>query len=75
MDPSMLIAFLIRDEADWLAWRKTVTAVQGKAIIHVHDKEPTYQGVGGGVERQSAIDEVEVFGDTDEEDGENGDAA
>lgn len=64
MDPSMLIAFLIRDEADWRNWRKAVTEVHGKPVIHVADSEPI---IHGGQERQGAIDEVEAF--DDEEDG------
>ncbi|KAB2576281.1 Peptidase C54 [Lasiodiplodia theobromae] len=63
MDPSMLIAFLIRDEADWRSWRKAVTDVHGKPVIHVADSEPI---IHGGQEREGAIDEVEAFDDEDE---------
>ncbi|KAK6582611.1 hypothetical protein PZA11_005019 [Diplocarpon coronariae] len=66
MDPSMLIAFLIRDENDWKQWRREVQEVQGKAVIHVADKEPTQQGLG--TEREGAIDEVETFDDDDDDD-------
>ncbi|CZS92639.1 hypothetical protein WAI453_006634 [Rhynchosporium graminicola] len=66
MDPSMLIAFLIRDEKDWREWRQSVQEVQGKAIIHVANQEPTLQGVG--TERAGAIDEVETFDDEDDDD-------
>ncbi|KAI9052526.1 hypothetical protein LZ554_003869 [Drepanopeziza brunnea f. sp. 'monogermtubi'] len=66
MDPSMLIAFLIRDEDDWRRWRQSVQEVQGKAVIHVVDKEPSLQGPG--TEREGAIDEVETFDDEDDED-------
>ncbi|KAH7395719.1 putative cysteine protease atg4 [Cadophora sp. MPI-SDFR-AT-0126] len=66
MDPSMLIAFLIRDEKDWKEWRQSVQEVQGKAVIHVAEKEPPLQGLG--TEREGAIDEVETFDDEDDDD-------
>ncbi|KAK8162910.1 hypothetical protein BKA80DRAFT_273978 [Phyllosticta citrichinensis] len=62
MDPSMLIAFLIRDESDWSSWRSAVTEVHGKPVIHVADSEPV---IHGGQEREGAIDEVEAFDDED----------
>lgn len=65
MDPSMLIGFLIRSEEDWKGWRKGITDVPGKAILHVADKEPLLSG--HGAERASAIDEVETL-DTEEDD-------
>lgn len=65
MDPSMLIAFLIRDEKDWAAWRTGVSCVQGKAVINVADKAPALGG--GGVEREGAVDEVESCDDDDDE--------
>ncbi|KAL9584839.1 MAG: hypothetical protein Q9212_001871 [Teloschistes hypoglaucus] len=68
MDPSMLIGFLIRDEEDWYKWRKSVTEVQGKAVIHVADKEPSIHGLDA--ECQSAMDDVETFDDEDDSDGE-----
>ncbi|KAL1303167.1 hypothetical protein AAFC00_006594 [Neodothiora populina] len=50
MDPSMLLGFLIRDEADWKSWREAITTrlapvVQGgksSCVVHVHDTEPSY---------------------------------
>ncbi|KUJ10593.1 putative cysteine protease atg4 [Mollisia scopiformis] len=63
MDPSMLIAFLIRDENDWKDWRRAVQEVQGKAVIHVADREPALS-----TERDGAIDEVETFDDDDDDD-------
>jgi len=66
MDPSMLLAFLIRDENDWKEWRRAVKEVQGKAVIHVADKDPALHGMGA--ERESAIDEVETFDDEDDDD-------
>ncbi|KAI4202578.1 MAG: hypothetical protein LQ350_002521 [Teloschistes chrysophthalmus] len=68
MDPSMLIGFLIRDEEDWYKWRKSVTEVQGKPVIHVADKEPSTHGLDA--ECQSAMDDVETFDDEDDSDGE-----
>ncbi|KAL8706826.1 MAG: hypothetical protein Q9201_000165 [Fulgogasparrea decipioides] len=67
MDPSMLIGFLIRDREDWHKWRKSVTEVQGKSVIHVADKEPLMNGQGP--EHHSAVEDVETF-DEDENDGE-----
>ncbi|KAH8791484.1 putative cysteine protease atg4 [Hyaloscypha finlandica] len=65
MDPSMLIAFLIRDENDWKEWRRATQEVQGKAVIHVADKDPALHGLG--TERDGAIDEVETFDDEDDD--------
>lgn len=59
----MLIAFLIRSEDDWRDWRRCVKHVQGKAIIHVADRNPM---LGGSIEgREGAIDEVETLSDDD----------
>lgn len=66
MDPSMLIAFLIRDEEDWRVWRRSVSQVPGKAIINVVDKAPPLHGHGS--EREGAIEEVEAFDDDEEDD-------
>lgn len=65
MDPSMLIAFLIRDEKDWKEWRQAVKEVQGKAVVHVADHDPALYGQGS--ERDGAMDEVESF-DEEEDD-------
>jgi len=65
MDPSMLIGFLIRDEADWEDWKRRLKEVKGKAIVNVYDKEPPVPGETK--ERKEAIDEVETF-DDDEDD-------
>ncbi|KAL9114150.1 MAG: hypothetical protein Q9227_001922 [Pyrenula ochraceoflavens] len=70
MDPSMLIGFLIRDEDDWSLWKKSISDVQGKPIIHVFDKEPA--SIAQGVERESALDEVETFDDEDDDATETG---
>lgn len=67
MDPSMLIAFLMRDEEDWHRWRKEVETLPGKTVIHVADNDPALFGVSG--ERDGAIDEVESFDDEDDENG------
>ena len=68
MDPSMLIAFLIEDERDWRSWRGAVSEVKGKPVVHVADTEPTLHSKG--LERASAVDDVEILDDDDEEDGE-----
>ncbi|KAL7619991.1 Cysteine protease atg4 [Parahypoxylon ruwenzoriense] len=62
MDPSMLIGFLIRDEEDWRDWRRSVKHVQGKAIIHVSDRDPTaHMNESGG-----PIDKVETLSDDED---------
>jgi cysteine protease ATG4 len=63
MDPSMLIGFLIRDQDDWVDWRRGVKHVQGKAIISIADHDPVRRS--GDAERVSAIDEVETLSDDD----------
>ena len=68
MDPSMLIGFLIRSRDDWHEWRTSVTEVQGKPVIHVADKEPVIEGQGA--ERPSAVYDVEILDEDDEDDGE-----
>lgn len=57
MDPSMLIAFLIRDEDDYEDWKEGIVSVQGKCIVHVSQIEPAPRGQ----EREGAVDEVESF--------------
>ena len=66
MDPSMLLAFLIRDKLDWRNWRQAISKVEGKQIVHVADSEPMYQG--HPAERASALSEVETFDDEEYED-------
>jgi len=73
MDPSMLIAFLFKNEQDWEGWRRTVAEAPGKAIFHVLEGEGEQRAQtggepGGSGERASAIDEVETFDDEDEDD-------
>ena len=63
----MLIGFLVKNEGDWEDWRKGVACVQGKPIIHVADVAPTLGVAGVGGEREEAIDEVEAFDDTEDE--------
>lgn len=70
MDPSMLLAFLIKDEEDWRDWRSAICVTSGKAVVHVADKEPSLHSQGR--ERDSAVDEVEVLDDEDEGDGVEG---
>ncbi|KAI9833840.1 MAG: Cysteine protease atg4 [Phylliscum demangeonii] len=79
MDPSMLLAFLIRSEDDWRAWRRDLARVDGKAIIHVADRGGTALARARGAgpegppsERASALDEVEIL-DDDDDDGVGGD--
>ncbi|KAF2743696.1 autophagy-related protein-like protein 4 [Sporormia fimetaria CBS 119925] len=63
MDPSMLIAFLVKDEADFEDWKQKVVEVQGKAIVHVRKSRMP----PGGAERADAVDEVESFDEQEEE--------
>jgi cysteine protease ATG4 len=65
MDPSMLIGFLIRDEQDWMTWKRGIKDAAGTAIVHIADQEPKHSG--HGVERDGAIDEVETFDTEDDE--------
>lgn len=57
MDPSMLIAFLIKSPEDYENWKEGVRSVQGKSVVHVQDKEPLPRGQ----EREGAVDEVESW--------------
>ncbi|KAF3479973.1 cysteine protease atg4 [Arthroderma uncinatum] len=60
MDPSMLIGFLVRDEADWDDLKTRIRSTVGKgAVIHVFDEESSVEDVGG--ERAGAEEEVESF--------------
>ena len=68
MDPSMLLAFLIKDEKDWTSWRRAVGDASGKPVVHVADEQPSLHG--HGTERESAVDDVETF---DDEEGDEGD--
>src|SRR5271170_5306978 len=54
MDPSMLIGFLIKDEADWEDWKRRIREVKGKPIVNVWEKEPPVPGQV--VEREGAVD-------------------
>ena len=71
MDPSMLIAFLIRDGEDWKNWRRALGTASGKPVVHVADEEPSLHG--HGTVRKSAVDDVETFDDEDEEHESDGD--
>jgi len=63
MDPSMLIAFLVKDEDDFSRWKENIVSVQGKSVVHVSKSKPSPRGV----EREGAIDEVESFDERDDE--------
>ena len=62
----MLVAFLIKSEEDLHEWKKEISSVQGKAIVHISEKEPPPRGV----EREEAVDEVESFDEREDEEGE-----
>lgn len=63
----MLIAFLIKDEDDWRCWRQSVGKASGKSVVHVAETEPPLHC--HGMERSSAVDEVETFDDEEDEGG------
>jgi len=67
MDPSMLLGFLIRDEADWINWKAAIEATPPTRIVHVYKEEPSLSGdaIEAGFER--AVLEVQSC-DEDEED-------
>lgn len=65
MDPSMLIGFLIRNEADWEDWKRRIREVKGKSVVQVYEREPPAPGTK---ERKEAVDEVETFDDDDGDD-------
>lgn len=64
----MLIGFLIRDTKDWHEWRKSITEVEGKPLIHISDREPIIGGKDG--DHQSAILNIETLDNDEEDDGE-----
>ena len=71
----MLLGFLIRDEADWTAWKSAIQSTSpsssAKPIVHIHDTEPSLGGdlgASGSSERASAVDEVQSCDDEDEDD-------
>ena len=66
MDPSMLMGFLIKNEADWEDWKRRLKEVKGNPIVHVYEKEPPPPG--HAAERKEAVDEVETFDDEDDDD-------
>ena len=67
MDPSMLIAFLLKDEEDWRDWKRQMEMVSGKNVVHVAAARPS--GQGHSAERDGAVDEVQTFDDdNDDED-------
>ncbi len=72
MDPSMLIGFLFRNEAEWRSWRHAVNEAPGKAIFHVADSKPARYG--HSTEREAAVDEVETFDEEEEHEVDDGDA-
>ncbi|KAF8054328.1 peptidase family C54-domain-containing protein [Lyophyllum atratum] len=47
LDPSMLIGFLCKDEADWVDLRKRVAGLP-RVVFSVQDEPPVWGGGGGG---------------------------
>ncbi|OQN98892.1 hypothetical protein B0A48_15238 [Cryoendolithus antarcticus] len=64
MDPSMLLGFLVKSKDDFEDWRRRLGGCGGKAVVHVHEREPRY---ATGVEREGAEDEVEAWDETGDE--------
>ncbi|KAJ5469438.1 cysteine protease atg4 [Penicillium diatomitis] len=62
MDPSMLIGFLIKDDADWVDWKNRLQSTPGNPIVQLTTEEPPMHAVHG---RMEALDEVEVLDDSD----------
>ncbi|KAL9058388.1 MAG: hypothetical protein Q9206_001952 [Seirophora lacunosa] len=67
MDPSMLIGFLIRNKEDWGLWRRSVSEVPGKPVIHIADKEPVMDGQEA--HRQSTVYDVETLDEDEDDEG------
>lgn len=68
MDPSMLLAFLVKDEDDWICWRKAMQNTAGKPVVHIATTEPRLHDCN--IERQNAVDDVETFDDEDGDESE-----
>ncbi|KAI5236875.1 hypothetical protein E4T43_08344 [Aureobasidium subglaciale] len=69
MDPSMLLGFLIRDEADWIDWKAAIQSpppTGTKSIVHIYDTEPSLRGDATDADYERAIAEVQSC-DEDEE--------
>ncbi|GAB7361285.1 hypothetical protein MBLNU230_g1345t1 [Neophaeotheca triangularis] len=66
LDPSMLLGFLVRSEEDLRSWRAVLEGLPGKAVVHFHEKEAGYEV---GSERPGAVDEVETWGESEDEGG------
>ena len=61
----MLIAFLIRDAADWASWKQSMARSNETSVVRfANSKTSPYDH---GAEREGAVDEVETF--DDDEDG------
>ena len=60
----MLIAFLIRDAADWANWRQNMVQSNEKSVVRFADSK--ISPYDHGAERKDAVDEVETFDDDEE---------
>ncbi|KAF5309402.1 hypothetical protein D9619_012416 [Psilocybe cf. subviscida] len=73
LDPSMLIGFLCRDEADWIDFRKRVAELP-RTIFSVQDEQPTWPSDSDdnmGLESISEPDDIDLDEEGDDVDGEN----
>lgn len=67
IDPSMLIAFLIRDEEDWYQWRTAINNSGENPLVNISDTQIT--SAAFDTRKGDSLDEVLSF--DDEEDGED----
>ena len=58
IDPSMLLAYLIRNEQDWKEWRHAVSTLGTTPILHIADTEPSF---ADDLPASDAVDDVEVL--------------
>ena len=69
IDPSMLLAYLIRSEEDWVDWRSAMSNGKATSLVRIADTEPLF--AGKSQEGSSAVDEVEAL-DEELEESEDG---
>ncbi|KEQ69484.1 hypothetical protein M436DRAFT_13319, partial [Aureobasidium namibiae CBS 147.97] len=59
MDPSMLLGFLIRDEADYNDWKAAIEATPPTRIVHVYKEEPSLSGDATDADFERAVLDVQ----------------
>ena len=68
MDPSMLLGFLIRDEADYNDWKAAVEVTPPTRIVHVYKEEPSLSGDAVDADFERAVLDVQSCDEDEEED-------